>query len=624
MAEPSPSPGPAIESGAGTDRLTVPGTGGLRLCVALALLMLGLLVVPGLRWGLPSRVRNRLSLGKDLERWRAPVGIAEEIEEPWTAYPNYLRGGWPRTGSQPRSAFNPVRSYHPDEYVILKSLSGMRPERLKMFPGFFGWPAFHFYVVGAALKLASLLGVVRLVPSLDFYFRNPGEMARLYLVGRVVTLLFAAGCVVVFARSAARLWGWEAGAATALLLALTPLFTMNAHYMTADVPMLFWIGLVFLASVHIYRGGGRRWYVLGGACLGIAAATRYQGALAALLLLWAHLLARPMRGPAGPEERGALGRLASVNLWLAAVVSVLVFLALNPYILARPGQFWAEVRGELGGARNPLPPPVAAGLFLESGFGMMFSGTALAALLMAAARRERAVHFVLLGFGVPVVVLCLARPAMVRYLMPVAPLPALLVAWAFFRIHRRGVEIGKRRTVAAAPVLLAVLLLATGAQSFQMARLFTDPQADTRTRAGEWIAENLPQGATIGVVSEPWQFELPPLDRSRFRVIVVKPEPEALARARPDYFVSSDFQFPPLAIRGPLSAKEKAFWREVFQGGGRYVIARRFEAWPAGRKVFLQSGPHDMRYPNPVIVVAWRAERAPAGGSRRSGSEDAP
>ena len=59
---------------------------------------------------------------------------------------------------------------------------------------------------------------------------------------------------------------------------MTPLFTINARYWTADVPMLFWISLALLFSTHILAGGGRRWYVLGGIALGLAAATRYQGA----------------------------------------------------------------------------------------------------------------------------------------------------------------------------------------------------------------------------------------------------------------------------------------------------------------------------------------------------------
>ena len=211
-----------------------------------------------------------------------------EKESPWEYYPNNLSGGRASGPATPRSAFNPLRSYHPDEYVFLKSLSAMRPSQLKLFPGFFGWPALQFYVSGVALKVSSWFGAVTLVRDMDFYFQHPEQTARLYEVGRIVTLLFAAGCILVVWRAAGRLFGPAGGVAAALLLAVTPLFTINARYWTADVPMLFWISLALLFSTHILAGGGRRWYVLAGIALGLAAATRYQGAAAAFLIAAAH------------------------------------------------------------------------------------------------------------------------------------------------------------------------------------------------------------------------------------------------------------------------------------------------------------------------------------------------
>ena len=259
------------------------------LIMAAIALLIGV-VVPGLKWGLPSAERNRYTLGADSSGWHKPPMTVEEQRDPWNAYPNSLSGGKARTGQNPRSAFNPIRTYHPDEYAILKSLSGMRPAQLEFFHGFFGWPALQVYVIGGALKVASWVGAVELVPDLDFYFQHPEAMAKLYMVGRFVTLIFALGCIVVLALSAELLFGREAMGPAALILALMPVFAINAHYLTADIPMLFWICLTLLASTHIIRGKGLRSYILAGVFLGLAAGTRYQGGLAAFLILFAHLL----------------------------------------------------------------------------------------------------------------------------------------------------------------------------------------------------------------------------------------------------------------------------------------------------------------------------------------------
>jgi len=565
------------------------------------------LVVPGLRWGLPSEERNRLTLGEDRSAWRAPEISSDEIEKPWEYYPDYVRGGSERKGRHPRSAFNVLRSYHPDEYVFLKSMPELRR---KLFPGFFGWPALHFYVVGAALKISSWLGFATLMPGkvgMNFYFKNPEAMARLYEIGRIVTLLFAAGCIIVVWKAGGRLFGAEGGIAAALLLAATPLFTMNTRFLTADVPMLFWISLVLLFSTHILSGGGRKWYLLGGAALGLAAATRYQGALAAFLIAGAHGM-RPLDVQGCRERIRAF--FATKNLRLAAGISVLVFLACNPYIVLRPGQFSQEFLGELHGSRAPLSRfLIDVLLFGGTGFGIMYGAAIVAALLLMVVRRDQVALFLFLGLGVPALLLLAGRPVMARYLMPVLLLPVLAVAWAFATIHRRGMELNKPATKVAGPILLVIPLLLAGLQSCAYSRLFTDPEMDTRTRAGQWITQDMPEGSSIGVVSEPWQFQLPPLNLSRHKIAILDPDkPEALfERGTPDYVITSDLQFPPVGSGDyPLSAKAEEFWKEVREGGQTYSVAQRFEAWPFGQKDLLRVGPHDMRYENPAIVISAR------------------
>ncbi|MGO8704628.1 MAG: ArnT family glycosyltransferase [Candidatus Brocadiia bacterium] len=574
------------------------------LAVLIAIAILGYLVLPGLRWGLPSEERNILTFGADRSAWRAPPISEREKDSPWTYYPNYLSGGPKRTGASPRSAFNPLRSYHPDEYVFLKSLSAMKPSALKVFPGFFGWPALQFYVSGVALKVSSWFGAVTLVRDMDFYFQHPEQAARLYEVGRIVTLLFAAGCIFVIWRTAGRLFGAAGGTAAALLLAVTPLFTINARYWTADVPMLFWISLAFLFSTHILAGGGRRWYVLGGIAVGLAAATRYQGAAAASLIAAAHWMrpadAEAMAGKpdAGDWRERARRSFTSGDLWIAAAISLAVFLACNPYILARPGQFVQEFSGELKGSHDNWARFALDGAFsVVTGLGLIFLFAIFAASFLAAVRRDRAISFVLLGFGLPAAVLFVGRPAMARYWMPVLPLPVLLAAWAFATVHRHGVERRKPGAIVAPLILLVIVLVAMGLQSFAFARLYSDPQCDTRTRAGEWIAKSIPAGTTIGVLSEPWQFELPPLDSRKF---VIRNPSDSTAHGPEDFLVMSDLQFAP---EGRLQSE-----KEFLSG---HVVIQRFEAWPVGQKLALRYGPQDMHYANPEIIIA---ERISKGG----------
>jgi len=398
-----------------------------------------------MKWGLPSAERNRLILGEDRRTWRAPEIPLGEAADPWSAYPNYLSDGPQRTGTVPRNAFNPVRSYHPDEYVILKSLSGMHPSELKLFHGFFGWPALQIYVVGAALKAASWVGLAHLVLNMDYYFANPEEMARLYWVGRTVTLIFALACLVVVWMAASRLFGPAGGLAAALLLAVTPVFVINAHYMTGDIPMLFWVSVVLFLSTYILRGSGMRAYLAAGVALGLAAATRYQGALAAFLIVAAHI-ARPREDPATEQRRGVVQRRAlsvvlSRHLWIATLVSIGIFLLANPYVVVHPAKFVQELAGELRGSHADISRLAGTLLITETGLGMLLAFASLGALWLLIVRPVREGFFVLAGFGIPAVLLLAGSPAMARYLMPALLLPIFLMAYAFALVHTRGMDL---------------------------------------------------------------------------------------------------------------------------------------------------------------------------------------
>jgi 4-amino-4-deoxy-L-arabinose transferase-like glycosyltransferase len=605
------------------------------LVVALVLLM-GL-VVPGLRWGVPSEERNRLTFGPDRSKWHAPALTASERESPWAAYPNNLSDGAPRTGTQPRSAFNPVRSYHPDEYVVFKSLSGMRPGEFQFFHGFFGWPALQFYVVGGALKVASWFGAVKLVPDMDFYFQNPDEMARLYVVGRVVTLLFALGTLGVVWLAGSRLFGPAGGVAACLLLAVTPLFVINAHYMTADVPMLFWISLVVLASTYILRGGNWRAYALSGVALGLAAATRYQGALAACVIVAAHLARPPMESEQGVSRRGVFWRRAKSlvtprELWLAAAISVFVFLLVNPYIVLRFPQFAREFAGEFSGSHGTQGLFQWTVLAVMTGLGVFFFLAAAASAWLLAARPIREGMFLLFGLGVPALLLWLTHPAMVRYLMPALLLPIFLTAYAFTlfdcaarAISGHAAELAvtadtsgtaahakaRARARWVPAILLAIVIGVTGLQAWSFAELYSTSFGDTRTRAGEWIEANVRPGATIAIVSDtdtvdPWVFETPPINAERYKLVPLRRDAADSAVSGWFWVVASDVQFPPVALRdlacpaGGTAGEDRPWYATIPNTSGWHVVA-----WPLGWKSILTQGPHDMRYANPDIMISY-------------------
>ena len=500
--------------------------------LALAALAIGL---TGIGWGLPSQARNRLYFYDRPPQ--APDLSQEEVVESWRYFPEFSwspeRQGMPDNlaARTPRSIFNPIRSYHPDEYVVLKSISNLKPAKWDFDMKFFAWPSFFIYLVAVVLKLASLFGFVALRRDLGFYYEHPDQMARLYLVGRLVVCAFGAGTVVAVYSLGKRLLDWRAGAIAGLVMLLSPAFLVFVHEMRPDIAMVFFVTLSLIACASIVEGAFWRSYILAGVFIGLAMGCKYDALYAVLALLAAHFL----RGP---------GAMPSVRLWghlLAGLVCAgLVFAVTNPYQLVHFREVWWVSTHAVADVWAPLGFPAALipwhMLTVSLGMGVLFF--AVFGIFMGGRRT--------LVLSVPLAALYILHAftaaQYVRHYLVLFPFMAVLSgAWITFLWTT--VTPGRRAGVlglgCAVFVLIVVLPMADVSWSFL--RQFTG--VNTRDEAGQWIASYVPKGATVAVVAEPWQYTTPPLDPSRFRVLVTGYDFGKLGAERPDYLVLSSTDF---------------------------------------------------------------------------------
>ncbi len=94
-----------------------------------------------------------------------------------------------------------------------------------------------------------------------------------------------------------RLWGRRAGLLAALTLAIMPLHAQHSHFLTVDVPATFWGVLSLLWAVRLATGDPKplRAALLAGVFAGLAAATKYNMALAILPLMVACVMGQAPR-----------------------------------------------------------------------------------------------------------------------------------------------------------------------------------------------------------------------------------------------------------------------------------------------------------------------------------------
>ena len=325
------------------------------------------------------------------------------------------------------------------------------------------------------------------------FARDPGQV---FEVARVATALVSVAAVPLLCLAGARLLGRAAGLLAGALLAVAFLPVFYAHEALDDAAALTPLALALYGAAGVLRYGRRRDYLLAGAGLGLAWATKYTAAIVALPLLAAAF--------AGPGPPGRAARRVGLGLAVALAAAVIA----NPYAVLDASGFLAGLRhqaGASGAAKLGITQDSGHLYYLWTltwGLGWI---PALAALGGAVhlLRTDRRVAAVL----VPAPVLFLLYMGLQqryfgRWLMPALPFACLLAAAGAVALVRLAPA---RARVAVAALAAAGLCVQGLVFSVHGDLVLSRP--DTRAAARTWMLAHVPAGAAVviePVVTDRW------------------------------------------------------------------------------------------------------------------------
>jgi Dolichyl-phosphate-mannose-protein mannosyltransferase len=339
---------------------------------------------------------------------------------------------------------------------------------------------------------------------------NPTEV---FVVARLTAAAVGTVAVWLLYVAGSRMFGRATGLLAAALLAVSFLPVFYSHLALNDVPTLAPIALSLWGTAGVLRTGRVRDYLIAGAGLGLACATKYTGGIVLLALLGAAGVRLAARG-----ERNAAAR----GLVLAGVVAIGAFVVANPYAVLDLAAFRDGLHHQADAADDALGK---LGLTQTSGhlyylwtftWGLgwvpLVAGAIGIGLLAVHDRRALAV----LGPAPILYVLFMGAQARFfgRWLLPIFPIACLLGAYAVVRLT----QLAARRAPALAPalaVLAAVLLLGQGVV-YSLHSAMTLSRADTRNSARAWLVAHLPASTKIvvePVVPDGWAFDIGRLNR---------------------------------------------------------------------------------------------------------------
>jgi hypothetical protein len=376
------------------------------------------------------------------------------------------------------------------------------------------------------------------------------EDVEIVMVGRALSATSAVALVlIVFVLARSRRSPFTAVAAAAIV-GLSPIVTVHAHYFKEDMLFTLAVTLALLAGVRAEERPTHGRLVVLGIALGLAASTKYVGALLAPLLLVRTALVAHRRG----------GRpLAAAALPLA--VAMAVFALVNYPIFLEFGAFRTGLGFELRHMTTGHGPVAISPLAWGFAFHLLHSllpgltfpvGVLALASLLAhlftwprISGAERLLVLTTLLFYLSAELSPTKPfPDFMRYMLPVVPPLAILVSTAVGRAAAANRKLGR-----IAALVLAAAVAWSGVVSV---RLVAGIEPDTRTLALRWLEKH----------QEPWRGEtFTPDPRPLPSVALV--DVDAMAKEGSRYLVASSFLYDQAFVgcrSGPCDGRLKVYF----------------------------------------------------------------
>jgi hypothetical protein len=365
-------------------------------------------------------------------------------------------------------------------------------------PNYFQNPPGFTYLLHAIFSVAYLEAPVHSLGKGIHHAFNT-DATTIYTIARVTSALMGIGASFTLYFVGRRLWGTGVALAAAAFLTFTFLPVHYSHFALNDVPTLLplCIGLFGLAGIVLK--GRMLDYGIAGLGLGLATGTKYTAAAlsVAIFVAWATRF----------YDDREQGKKEFKYLVLAAGVSIVAFLAINPYAIIDHSKFTYQVRRQSDQSSSiaKLGTDDTNGWFyylwtMLWGFGVLPLLMAVGGAILALKNDWRkALPFATFGL---IVFLFMGHELRfyARWMMPIYPVLAIFAAYFAVEAGKWITGKMKSRTGDRSPAyaITAVMLLALIGPVIHV--VHNDQvlaRTDTRQLAKQWVLDNVPKDQKI-------------------------------------------------------------------------------------------------------------------------------
>ncbi|QIR41164.1 phospholipid carrier-dependent glycosyltransferase [Tolypothrix sp. PCC 7910] len=377
-----------------------------------------------------------------------------------------------------------VESWNPDDVGFL--FFGDFKNILRS-PGWFLKPPFqgyfNFFLSYIPLRL------------IEFLFNLPknslasGFIALIW--SRILTIILFLGSIVLVFQITKRFFGVFAARIITFIFATSAGLIAYTHFLTTDIPAMFWMLLAFYFSQNILFTGNRNDYILAGLFTGIATATKYNALAIGLTIVVSHALSF--------NQLELKKMLLSKKLFIGLIMIVLGFVLANPFALLDYQTFISDFW------YNYVTTPVYDGKISGNSYWkflicfqeiigfpsiIIFCFSFLAALYLTFIKKDKLLYIKPICLLLSVFLVYYYKfgsfPRLeTRFVLPILPFWLIISGPFWNKVKPNKI------------LVLSILIILIGyntVSSFYVGKRFT---ADIRMVAQTWVTKNIPELSSI-------------------------------------------------------------------------------------------------------------------------------
>lgn len=363
-------------------------------------------------------------------------------------------------------------------------------------PHFFHYPALSFHLQFLVQLVHYGVGFLTgaFPDTASYHQAFEANPTSFFLQARLLSVSFDLGTILLTFLLGRKLLASRMALLPAAIVAVSPLHISNSRLIAVDAQLAFFFVLSLFFVLKLLDSENRKTYLLAGLFIGLAAATKYTGALLLGVLTLSHVLRlRSKKMLPGTH----------VSLFLAVIVSALTFLVLNPFIFTDREVFLNDFSYEqhhMSEGHLGIDSAESSVLYyllsvVPFGFGWAVLPLFCIGLLTVFSSRRPDTICVMASSVFYLAMISSWEMRAERYLLPIGPMIALLavvgLAFVWDEVLRRIPSFPR-----VIPLIISMFVLVPMAiGTVQYHQSFALP--DTRTLVRNWMVENVARGAAI-------------------------------------------------------------------------------------------------------------------------------